>query len=73
VGKENLPADYFEQQGYSPNYGSSCVSWDSQRDYCQDDGEFYEEDWCADSYEWCYVGIECEHGIDTMIFAETEY
>ena len=30
-------------------------------------------DWCSASYEWCYVGIDCEHGIETLFFAGTEY
>lgn len=27
-GAKNLPTDYFKQEGYSVDYGSSCTSWD---------------------------------------------
>lgn len=41
--------------------------------YCQEGGENFGADWCSESYEWCYVDIECENGIDTLFFADTEY
>ena len=30
VGPENLPTDYFVEQGYSEEYGTSCEAWDAQ-------------------------------------------
>ena len=73
VGAENLPTDFFVEQGYPAEYGTECNAWDAAEDYCLEGGDSFGEDWCEDTYIWCYVSVDCESGLDTVFFAETEY
>ena len=73
LGPDALPADFFVEQGYDETYGSACAAWDSTEDYCLEGGDSFGEDWCAETYLWCYVDPSCE-GSDTTIFFEgTDY
>ena len=73
IGPQDLPTEYFVEMGYQETYGTRCAAWDAKEAYCKDGGEYEGADWCAESYSWCYVSIECQSGIDTVFFAATEY
>ena len=73
VGTENLPDEYFVEQGYPSGYGGECSVWDANEDYCAADGEYAAEAYCQPEYSWCYVDVSCESSTPTTFFADTEY
>ena len=73
VGTENLPDEYFVEQGYPSGYGGECSVWDANEDYCAAGGDYAEEAYCAPDYSWCYVDVSCEGSTPTTFFADTEY
>ena len=72
---ENLPEDsWFTDQDYASGYGQTCEDWDSAEDYCQEDGDYADEDYCVEGATWCYVDADvCDDAEDTTFFADTDY
>ena len=66
---EDLPVDFIVEEGYPETYGVGCDVHDAAEDYCVDSTE----EWCEDTYSWCYVSIECEWAEETLFFADSDY
>ena len=65
------PNKFFIDKGYDGQYGAYCSKWDESQTYCRFGGAYYGEDWCTSP--WCYVSAECETGLGTLFFADTDY
>ena len=67
-----LPSNkFFIDKGYDGQYGAFCSKWDETQTYCRFGGAYYGEDWC--NSPWCYVNAECDSGLSTLFFADTDY
>ena len=69
---EDIPVDFIVGEGYPETYGVGCGVHDAAEDYCVGPPPSTDE-WCEETYSWCYVSIECEWAEETVFFADTDY